>query len=310
MSPRITVDFTGLCLFATKNVPERLSVLLAADPSGAMRHRPILSFDVRNLETFSGGSVDQVIQMPDGTQVASWNLDKHFVTVEAGKSAQPNKVVLCGGAEPKSRCPQNPVSEMDLSWVPSLKRVSGKGDVNPLYLSDNPAPHPGKSALAARLDFDCGYLYSNAAVNRLSPAMCWTFDAGAGQKIEQFLADTVRLEMQADADEMLRVQATPFHGHATETLELKPWNDRIELSITNLPNMLPMPGMSMSTMPHFALYYELLKPAPSHRPTPTMSEGSMCGSMGPMKHASKAIAQHASLSRGIRPVKCTPSISS
>jgi hypothetical protein len=301
MSQRVTIDFTGLCVFATKNVPERLSVLLAADPSGQMPHRPILSFDVRNLGTFSGMSVDQVIQMPDGTQVASWSLDKRLVTVKAGKSAQPDKVVLCGPGKPKSRCPQNPVSEMDLCWVPSLAHVSGKGDIDPVYLSDSP-PHGAKSALAARLDFDCGSLFANAAVNRRATASYWVFDDGAGGKVEQYLADTVRLEFQAGMDEPLTIQAATIGGNSTETLVLHPWNDRIEMSITNLPVMLPMPGMPQSTMPHFAMYYELLKPAPHHKPTPTTSEGATCGPMAP---AARAVSPGGL--RGVYPVRCTPS---
>lgn len=301
MSQRVSIDFTGLCVFATKNVPERLSVLLAADPSGRMRHRPILSFDVRNLGSFSGMSVDQVIQLPDGTQIASWSLDQRLVTFKAGKSAQPDKVVLCGAGKPKSRCPQNPVAEMDLGWVPSLAHVSGHGDIDPVYLSDHP-PHGGKSALAARLDFDCGSLYANAAVNRRSPAAYWTFDDGAGGKVEQYLADTVRLELQSGQGEALTIQAAAIGGHGTETLELHPWNDRIEVSITNLPVMLPAPGMPQSTMPHFALYYALLKPAPKHQPCPTTSEVSTCGPMAPAARAMTAGAP-----RGVYPVKCTPS---
>src|SRR5262249_30557307 len=301
MSPRVTIDFSGLCLFATKNVPERLSVLLGADSSE--RHRPLLSFDVRNLAGFSGRTVEQVIQMPDGTQVASWSLDKRLVTVKAGKSAAPHKVVLCGGGERKSRLPQNPLSEMDLCWVPSLKRISGKGDINPVYLSDHPVPHPGKPVLAARLDFQCGYLYSNAAVNRLSPAVAWSFNGGEGRKIEQYLADTVRLEFQADADETVQIEAVPFDGHSAETLELRPWNDHIQLTISNLPDKLPPPGMSGSTMPHFAIYYEFLKPIPNNRPTPNALEGSMHGSMKP---TARAAAHVTAMPRGVHPVKCTP----
>lgn len=311
MSQRVSIDFTGLCVFATKNVPERLSVLLGADPSGMMRHKPILSFNVRNLATYSGGTVDQVIQLPDGTQVASWHLDNCLVRVDAGKQAYPGKVVLCGGGAPRSRCPADPVSEMDLCWVPSLKRVSGHGDVDPAFLGDHPVAHPGKSPLAGRIDFDCGYLFANAQVNRRSPSAFWTFDGGSGETVKQYLADTVRLEMQIPPDQALAFQVTPFAGGKPQTLELRPWNGAIEMSITNLPDMLPSPADPMTTMPHFALYYNLLKPVPKNKPVPSTSPASTCEPAPPSPagaKGAKALGIVTVGAQGVQPVKCTPGI--
>ncbi len=303
MEHRVTVDFTGLCVFVTKNVPERLSVILAADPKGGMRHRPILSFNVRNAGAFSAASVDQVIQLPDGSQIASWRLDKRIVRLKGGRGAHPGKIVLCGGGAPKARCPQDPVSEMDLSWVPSLKRVCGEGKVDPVYLSDNPVPHHGKSALAARVDLDCGYLYANAEVNRQAPAEFWTFSDGTGPGVAQYLADTVRLEMIASPDVPVVVEVSRFGGGSTETLELHPWNDRIEMAITNLPNAMPSHGGHATSMPHFGIYYELLDPAPQHKPIPSRLEGSTCreqpATAAPMSVVEVGI-------QGVHPVKCTP----
>jgi hypothetical protein len=321
MSHKISIDFTGLCVFATKNVPDRLSVLLAGDPKkGAhhpaddpkkdTRHRPLLSFNVRNLEVFSGESSVEVIQLPDGSQIASWGLDGKIVTLTPGREALPKKVTLCGGGVPKSRFPQDPQAEMDLCWVPSLGRITGQ-DVDPVLLDKNPVRSPGPSALVARVDINHGFLFANAAVNRQQPASCWTIRTLSGQSLEQYLADTVRLEIDGQDGELLVFTATPFGGGPIETLALEPVDGRIALSITNLPEVLPDHRMEMASMDHFSAYYGLLDRMPKDQPVPTRSGRIPDTGKTPPAHHVESPRAHTmgpdtAVAEGIYPVKCSP----
>jgi hypothetical protein len=305
MSHRISVDFTGLCVFSTMNVPKRLSVLLATDPRGHMRHRPILSFNVRNHKFFQGKTMSEVIQLPDGRQIASWDLNGRIVSLRTGGSTRPKKVVLCGGGPPATRMPQNPRAELDLCWVPSLTRIAGSSELNSIYLEDKPVPRSGKSALAARVDIDRGHLFSNAAVNRLQPTEWWTIPTASGEPLRQYLADTVRLEIDVDSDALLEIDATRFGGRDTETLTLEPVDKKIELVITNLPDVLPSPAVQQKEMMHFGLYYELLDPIPRRKPIPTLSGASGRKSMPTHAHS---MGMEGVATQGVHPVKCTPGI--
>lgn len=305
MDNHLTIDFAGLCVFVTKNAPEKLSVILAADPTGTMRHRPILSFNVRNLSKLSAGSVDQVIQLPNGDQIASWHLDKKIVRLVGTRGADPGKVVLCTRGAPTTRCPQDPASEMDLCWVPSLKRVSGHGDINSVYLTDNPVHPSGETALAARVDIESGYLYANAEVNRQTPAEAWTFDDGSGSAVTQYLADTVRLEVRDISAAPIVIEVSEFGDGSKETLELVPWNHMIELAITNLPDASHHDAHDPTRMPHFAFYYELLDPVPQRKPIPTRPSNATCRQT-PGTEDMETVSPGDMGVLGVQPVRCTP----
>ena len=306
MSHRISVDFTGLCVFSTLNVPDRLSVLLAADPKGHMRHRPLLSFNVRNHKLFQGKTMSEVIQLPDGRQIASWDLNGRIVRFRQGGSTRPKNVVLCGGGAPATRMPQNPRAELDLCWVPSLTRIAGATEVNKMYLEDKPLPRSGKSALAARVDIDRGHLFANAAVNRLQPEEWWTIPTASGEPLRQYLADTVRLEIDVDSGADLEIEATRFGSRDKETLTLEPVDKKIELVITNLPDVLPATAVQPKDMMHFGLYYELLDPIPRKKPIPTLSKAS--GRNKSMPAHEHGMGMESAVTHGVHPVKCTPGI--
>jgi hypothetical protein len=309
MSHKIGIDFTGLCVFSTKQ-PKRVSALLVADTVKHMRHRPLLSFNVRNHKMYTGGAMSEVIQLPDGRQIASWDLEGRIVTLKTAGNASPKELVPCGGGVPKTRMPQDPRAEMDLCWVPSLKRITGVGDIDSLYFSPNPVPGSGESALAARVDLDQGFLFANASVNRQQPAQCWKIPTVSGGPLEQYLADTVRLEIdvetKAEADKLLVIEASRFGGRDTETLTLEPVDDKIEFSITNLPVELPQTSALPREMMHFSLYYQLLGPVPNGDKLIPM----LMGDGGQMPQAppehSKGVERAAI--EGVYPVRCTPSM--
>jgi len=310
MSHKISVDFTGLCLFATKKVPKRLSVLLARDTMKGMEHRPLLSFDIRNLRLFNGASKIEVIQLPDGRQIAIWNLDGKLITLNAGAGALPGDVTLCRGKTGEAPFPEHPWEEMDLRWVPSLGRITGQ-DLNPIYLEDKPVLGTETCALSARLDINRGFLFSNAAVNRLQPPECWTIPTVSGKPIVQYLADSVRLEIdgedKAKEDErILTITASSFGGGDTETLELIPDDrNKIEISITNFPQVLPKHDMPMTTMPHFGAYYDLLNKAPD-QPLIPVREDAQGQPLMPMPPSAPGKGVHTAMAQGIFPAKCSP----
>jgi hypothetical protein len=314
MNYKIGVDFTGLCVFSTKDVPKKLHVLLGADPMGHMHHRPLLSFDVRHHKMFEGGPMNGITQLPDGRQIASWNLEGRMVRLHpAVGKAHPKHVVLCGGGVPSTRTPQDPKSEMDLCWVPSLGRIAGQGNVNPIYLKENPVPSSGPSALAARVDFDRGVLFSNASINRRQPNQFWTIPTLSGGPLHQYLADTVRLEMDVEIEDSspqkttptLEISATRFGTGDTETLTLEPVDGRIDFTITNLPDVLPVSADQVKTMMHFGLYYDLLDPIPQKRPIPILNDGSGPSPLPPHEHG---MGIERAAIEGVYPVKCTPSM--
>lgn len=321
MTHRLSVDFNGLCVFAAERAPKSLSALLASYEDAMMRHRPILSFNVRNLVHFSRGTVDQIIQLPNGDQIASWHLDRRIVKFHNLEGARPSNVVLCRDGYPMTRCPQTPVAEMDLCWVPSLKQIAGIDKVDPDLLGTNP-PRGKKSGIAARIDFESGNLFAHAEVNRLQPSEFWTFaPSQGGGMVEQFLADTVRLEVGSNPDATLVIEAFEFGKEKApaETLVLKPYNEEIAIAISNLPNMVAHPEHGMeASMDHFAAYYGLLKSKPKYAPIPTTTPASQCTALSagmPMSAARKA-AQAATHGKpgasvgmmGVFPVRCTPGI--
>jgi hypothetical protein len=320
MTHRLSVDFNGLCVFAAERAPKSLSVLMASLADTMMQHRPILSFNVRNLVHFSRGNVEQIIQLPNGDQIASWHLDRRIVKFRSMDGARPSQVVLCRDEVTPSRCPQNPMSELDLCWVPSLKRIAGVDKVDPDLLGKNP-PRGKKSGIAARIDFESGNLFAHAAVNRLSPSEFWTFAPTQNGPIEQYLADTVRLEVESTPDATLIIEAYEFgkDRQPAETLVLKPYKEAIELAISNLPDMVAHPEHGVeASMDHFAAYYGLLKTAPKFAPIPTTNPASQCGAVSasmPMSAGRKS-ARGATAGQkgmpigmmGVFPVRCTPGI--
>lgn len=301
MDKVITIDFTGLCVFVRKDAPERLKVILATDPKRKMKHRPVLSMNFTNVAKVEEGSFDQAIQLPNGEQIASWRLDDCIVRFKGEEKAYPRGVMLHGAGIPSSECPQDPGSERELCWVPSLKRASGEGNVNSVYLTDKPVPE-GPSALAARVDLTRGYMYANAEVNRRFPIEAWSFPKAHGSTFAQYLADTVRLEMRLP-DDLPAIQIINFKTGAAQTIWLEPEAPLTELSITNLPDAMPEHGDHERKMPHFDLYYELLDPVPKSRPIPELPSGgtSMPGTMAGPSDGDMIVRAF-----GIRPVKCTP----
>ncbi|HUD73034.1 MAG TPA: hypothetical protein VMQ62_13830, partial [Dongiaceae bacterium] len=253
-------------------------------------------------------------------QIASWHLDRRIVKFRTIDGARPSQVVLLRGSSLPSRCPQNPVSEMDLCWVPSLKRIAGVDKVHPDLLGDRP-PCGTKSGIAARIDFEAGNLFANATVNRLSSSDFWTFSPAQGGPVEQYLADTVRLEVESLPDAMLVIEAYKYGNDRkpAETLVLKPWKETIEIAISNLPDMVAHPDHAgEATMDHFAAYYKLLKSKPQYDPIPSTTPASHCRAMAAglpvtegRKNSRSVPPTHRGApihTMGVYPARCTPGI--
>jgi hypothetical protein len=322
---RLTIDFTGLCVFVTNDSkdPKGLKVILARDPDGKMVHRPVLSFHVKYFARFTGKAAMQVIQLPNGDQIASWDLSHRVLRLKEWEDSYPKRVTVCRGKPPLPECPPDPATEMDARWIPSLKTVSGSGEVIAEYLGDDP-PSSGTSALAARFDSQSGYLFSNFEINHRSPMEPWRFkDKGIDHA--QYLADTARLELRSMSvkEPVVAFEASVLGAKAErklERLELRPQDGRIEVSISNLPETLPerdeksgmwraskaggmAPGKGMQ---HFALYYNLLK-NPKWRPIPVPVKDYSYKAMALSRSANRDSGgvMHAD-AHGVAPVKCTP----
>jgi hypothetical protein len=308
MDNQVSIDFTGLCVFVTNAPNHRLKVILARDPAGKMVHRPIVSFDVASLSHVEGRLPIQVIQMPDGAQIASWNVQDRILRLKDWSCAYPSWVKVCRGDDRLPSYPPDPSTEMDARWVPSLRTVSDSSKVLPVYLQDNPKPSKGATSLAARFDIGAGYLFANAEVNRRSPMECWEFDCGS-RVHRQYLADSMRLELRSHTSEPLVIEAYRFGNLSdpAETLELLPSNGRIALAVSNLPDALPgseahaaHSSMHGDGMPHFGIYYTLLD-RPKRRPIPTRSSRPCAAVAAPAAGEVMNADMH-----GVAPVKCTP----
>ena len=313
---RLTIDFTGLCVLVTNDPSKELKVILACDPMQAhgmehemekdrekMVHRPILSFNVKFFSRFTGDTPIQVIQLPNGDQVASWDLSNRIVRMKEWDDAHPGDLRVCRGNSALPRCPPDPASEMDLRWIPSLKEVSGSGEVIPEYLTEDPRPANGATALAARFDCPAGYLFANAQVNRQSAMKPWNFKGDKGIVHTQYLADSARLELQSSATGKVTFEAFAFgkdRQKASETLELYPKEGRLEISISNLPVTLPK-GPTKG-MPHFSIYYALLK-NPGQQPTLEPASDPCYKAATTSRSAGAVLNAHPF---GVYPIKCTP----
>jgi hypothetical protein len=329
---RLTIDFTGLCVFVTNEPEGTLKAILAQDPKcGAMgeaamaggkskpmdhgqgrktsrtqkaempmRHRPILSFDAKYLSDFDGLSKMQAIQLPNGDQILSWNLENRIVTMPRWKGAYPDRIVRCQSKADLPMFPRDLPSEMDVRWIPSLKVVTGAERILPVYTSDDPS-QGGKNrnmALAARFDLDAGYLFSNAEVNRRGPMDLWEFKNGKEGPHTQYLGDTLRLELHSAALPKVVLEARAFGNSSdVEKLVLKPQEGRLEIAVTNFPEDV-MPGKPLA---HFPIYYELLD-NPLRTPEPTMS--GKAPAYRPRPSAGKGV-EHA-VAHNLQQVKCTP----
>jgi len=292
----ITIDFTGLCVFVTNN-PPTLSVILATDPDKEMKHRPVLSMNVRNVAKVENGSFDHVIQLPNGEQIASWRLDGRIVRFKGEEKAYPRGIVLHGMGIPSIPCPEDPASERELCWVPSLKRASGEGNVKAIYLKSKPIPEVGENALAARVDLTRGFVYANAEVNRRSPIESWSFPKAHGADFSQYLADTVRLEMRPEPGKLPSIEIVNFKTGAIQSIYLDSNQQLTELSITNFPEAKHEHPQSTEKLEHFRIYYRLLDPTPKNQPIPERPKSTS----GP-GHVMTVEAF------GIRPIKCTPGL--
>src|SRR5262245_37705624 len=169
---RLTIDFTGLCVFVTNEPEGTLKAILAQDPKCGgmddaaamedaaamakgmkmahangkgkhqagkhdmpMKHRPILTFDAKYLHRFKGKSKMQAVQLPNGDQMISWNLENRIVTMRKWKGAYPERVVRCQPGNYLPPFPRDPMAEMDVRWIPSLSLVTGAKRVLDVYTS-------------------------------------------------------------------------------------------------------------------------------------------------------------------------------
>jgi hypothetical protein len=287
----LTIDFSGLCTFVTNDMPEMLRVILLQDTKGHAAHAPRLTFDVRDLADFTGDGISQVIQLADGTQLASWDLSGKILALGAIEGAPKSK--YCGPAKPPADAPRDALEEMAFCWVPSLGLMGGvgggKGAVVPeKYLG----PDPGlKGPVAARFDTPHGYLMSNVQANRTMPKEVWEFGPGK----QQYLAEAVRLEIReiGEKEKEIELTAKKFDGGDGGTLKLKPHSGSISVSLTNLPRDVRHHS-ECKLNDHFKMYYELFD--------------SVTDGLVPTKPQSVAMAhdgEHGT-GRGIFPARCTP----
>jgi hypothetical protein len=330
MENRLTIDFTGLCVLVTNDPSRDLKVILACDPmqengkgtAGKMArekmgkkkgetmahekmvHRPLLSFHVKYFSRFHGKTPMQVIQLPNGDQIASWDLSNRIVRMKKwGPTAYPSDIHVCTGTANLPTCPSDPTTETDMRWIPSLMQVSGSGTVFPEYLSEDPRPASGATALAARFDCPAGHVFANAQVNRQSDSRPWKFKGTGRRDYSQYLADSARLELQSSATDVVTFEAFTFgkgRHQPSETLELLPKEGRLEVCISNLPVILP--ESEQKTMQHFGIYYALLEGA-KQTPIPKVDEAPRSKSVRPSRSSGAVINAHPF---GVYPVKCSP----
>jgi len=292
----LTIDFAGLCTFVTNDAPEWLRVILLRDAKERFPHAPRLTFDVRNLDQFTGSDISQVVQLPGGEQIASWNLEGKIVELGGlvDGDGSPSRVACCGPAPAPREKPADPLDELNFYWVPSLGQLCGVRDVAPAHIGNNPGGDG--SPVGARFDTKRGYLFSNAEVNRTTTdGGVWEFGQGGHR---QYLADTVRLEVRNLAASRVEIKARTFAGADAGALRLKPFAERIGLTLTNLPQQLPDTQQAHDVMHHFDLYYDVLVTQPIARPIPQLGGGA------PSPHHATTAAQPV---WGIFPVRCTPS---
>jgi hypothetical protein len=258
---------------------------------------------VKYFSRFDGKTPIQVIQLPNGDQIASWDLSNRIVKMKEWSDAvDPREIHVCKGTTKLPTCPPNPASEMDMHWIPSLMQASGSGTVFPEYLSEDPRPASGATALAARFDCPAGHVFANAQVNRQSDMTPWKFK-GARPDYSQYLADTARLELLSHKTAPVTFEAFTFgkeRQEPSETLELHPKEGRLEVSISNLP--VTLPGRRLKTMPHFGIYYALLK-GTKQKPIPEVADDPRSKSVRPSRSSGAVINAHPF---GIQPIKCTP----
>jgi hypothetical protein len=293
MSYDLTIDFAGLCTFVTNGMPESMRVILLRDTSGQAAHAPRLTFDVRDREQFTGSDIAQIVQLPDGRQIASWDLSNKIVALSVDDGS-PSNVAYCGPRVPPSDAPRDPLEELNFSWVPSMGRMggvgNGKAEVAAKYLTNDPGAN---GPVAARFDTQRGFLCSNAQVNRLTAEGVWTFGGGK----QQYLSDTARLEVRGIQAPSIRFTAKMFGGADAGYLELRsPSGSPIAVSLSNLPIELP-DAHSHAGFEHFTMYYDLFVPAPAARPVPK----SLAGAADPHGGGAHGMVQ------GIFPMRCTPS---
>lgn len=265
-----------------------------------MRHLPIVSFDAKYLHQFVGKSKVPVIQLPNGDQIASWSVENRILTMQKWTDAYPDEVVRCQEGGDLPWYPRDPMAEMDVRWVPSLKVVTGSDQIRSDYLSNDPSQGGKDPAIAARFDLDSGYLFSHAEVNRRQPMDLWDFEVGNGkpQTHTQYLGDTLRLELHSATTDLVVLEARAFGDFGdVERLELQPQGGRLEIAVTNFPEEL-QPGVPLG---HFHYYYDLLD-KPQRRPDPQPSGKTPADY--PVPPANKGVAR--GLAYSIQQVKCTP----
>ncbi len=290
MSYDLTIDFTGLCTFVTNDAPEWLRVILLRDTTGAAPHAPRLTFDVRDKLDFKGtDSISNVVQLPNGAQIASWDLSGKILELSGVDTGTPNTVLCCGPKTPEAEEPRDPPEELNFCWVPSLERLCGKGEVKPAFKGDDPGLN---GPVGARFDTKRGFLFSNAEVNRtLQPGGVFEFQPGGKR---QYLSDAVRLEIRG-LTKAVELKAKTFGGQEVGVLRLETKkNKAIALSLTNLPVLMPENAEEhhehgAGAINHFKMYYGLLDQAPASFPVPEPAVA------GPQVVA------------GLFPARCTPS---
>lgn len=310
---RLMMDVTGLCALWTGHTradQERsLKILMLRGMESAV-HRPVLTFNMRHFVSLSAKErltrKLEVVQLPDGEQIGSWELENKIVSLNRLPEAVPGKVNLLGDHLSGGVAPADPADELGIRWIPSVARAAGEKEVRvrERYLGNNPRGSsegggtPDERVLA-RFDMAQGYVYASARVNELREPDIWKFMDDQGVTMTQFIAETARCEVRRLPPGGIQIAAFPFGKPAeVETLTLKPWDDAIRMTLTNLP---PVDQLRPGDFPHFKAYYDLLRTAPPRTPVPVRTEESPLppppGEDGPGSHVSP---------RGVRPIMCSP----
>lgn len=314
---RMMMDVTGLCAMWTGHSaadPERyLKILMLSGMNEDVKHRPVLTFNMRHFVSLSGAKkavtrMLEVIQLPDGEQMGSWELESKIAAVKHQPAAVPGKVKLLGGHRSGAVSPSDPTEEFGLQWIPSVARATGESDVRirEHYLGNNPR-RPSEEGggtpddrVLARFDVPQGFVYSSARVNELREPDIWKFMDEHGVTATQFIAETARCEVRHLPADTIQIDAFPFGRPAeVETLILRAWDDAIRMTLTNLP---PVDRLRPGDFPHFEAYYGLLSRTPERTPIPVLTDESPAppppaGEDGPGSRVG---------TRGVRPIMCSP----
>lgn len=325
---RVTMDITGLCGIWTGDVArgagKELKVLMLKGMDD-VRHRPVLTFNMRSFGSLAGHQAAprplEVVQLPSGEQIGSWELEGKVVKLGFQREATPGKVVLLGEKRPPSEHPRTPAEELGLHWMPSVGRACGREDarVHKRYLGVHPGKDGGGNGgtsddkVIARFDLPQGFVYASASVNQLRDPDVWEFTCASGVVMRQFIAETIRCEISALPSSTVEIVAHPYgEPENKESLILKSWDEAIRMTLTNLPSVA---APSPDDFRHFMAYYDILDPvpdadsrskprkvSPAPRPSgPLVDDPSLSPGAVPPDEGDENVT-----ALGVRPVMCSP----